>query len=418
MPATNETLTTTYPELLDAGSDPALRQLVGDLHLAYTAVDPPPTLERAVRLAMSEAAPPPPLRQPGVARAGQGAWWRRSHLAASAAVLLVAALLVGGGYAVRAATLDPGDAIIQRTVAMDLGVAQVARAGLLHDERIGRSRDGFTVSLRRAYADANRIVLVTTVTAPPTGRSTQIVSLRGVLTDGQGDVLPPLTGDGSGMDGGTEAFMNSYDAAPIAGHPATVALHLQIDALQVETPADVPAPVPQRPWDRLRGLDRALQHLRPATTTIGYAQRDSAPVRTIPGPFTFDVTVPLLPARSATPNQTATAQGVSIALQQVVVTPSMVRADLQIPASHGLPARDWFPAVRVVTGSWDSRQPRAQGGGALAPNGIYYYHFFAAPPHPAGPWTLTIETMEGANPQHLPVQLHLTGPWVFRFTLP
>ncbi|MGI8916728.1 MAG: hypothetical protein ACR2JY_23635 [Chloroflexota bacterium] len=140
---------------------------------------------------------------------------------------------------------------------------------------------------------------------------------------------------------------------------------------------------------------------------------------TIPGPFTFDVMLPVVPAHVAIPNQTVTVHGIPITLQHVAVTPSEIQVIVRIPVTHGLPASNWNPVIRMAVGSWNSTQPsRGDEGGAAAADGTYQYHSSNSPTLAAGQWTLTIDAIDGYDPQHGPPQVHLDGPWVFHFNMP
>jgi len=113
-----------------------------------------------------------------------------------------------------------------------------------------------------------------------------------------------------------------------------------------------------------------------------------------------------------------TANGNPITLLRVVVTPSEIRATVRISATHGLPAADWNPVMRVAVGSWNSTQPSRGGeGGVAASDGTYRYRFPTAPPQSTGGWTLSIDAINGYDPQQGSPHMHLAGPWVFRVTL-
>jgi hypothetical protein len=289
----------------------------------------------------------------------------------------------------------------------------------LQHEHISQSVDGYTVTLWRAYADANRIILVSTVTTPATGVRHSVDLVQPVLTDSEGDVLPGgRFGFRSAVEADTQVYVHEYDATDLRVQSDTIRLRWRIAALQV-TQVTGESVQPERPWDRLQGLDHTLAHLRPPTTTIAQAQLDTRPKQTIAGPFTFAVTLPFLPAHVATPNQTVTAQGIPITLQQVVVTPSEIRVTVRIPAVHGLPAKDWYPTIRVAVGNWNSMQPPRGGeGGAAAADGAYHYSFTNVPAQAAGQWTLTVDAIDHYVLQQAPVQERIAGSWVFHFSVP
>jgi hypothetical protein len=269
------------------------------------------------------------------------------------AVLLIVCL-GGAGYLMVPAifTVDQG----AKTVIMNRLGTELA---------LTRSAHGYVVTITRAYADTNRVIVGYTIHRSSHASSNEMPPFVPVLTMADGQTLQRLGGGARAWDG---AYLDNFDAAPIAGNPKSVTLKLVI----------------------------------PLPDTTG-ARGDGSP-------FTFSFTVPFMRARVANVHQEQTAAGTTVTLDHVVVSPSETRIYLR-----GLPGAGIF--ARLSAGSWDSAQQR--GVGILSSirsteDGTVVCDFPTSLMDEHGEWTLQIEagppTMDGR---------HVTGgPWLFHFVVP
>ena len=126
-----------------------------------------------------------------------------------------------------------------------------------------------------------------------------------------------MFGGGGGGGGGDESSLSytlstvgSYDASVITDMPDTI--HLQIA---------VPINVVVVNYGSGEVTDQ------PVITTEEVNATPEAPARVI-GPFIYDVTIPFIHGQVVDPDQTVTANGITIHLGRLVITPSLTRATL------------------------------------------------------------------------------------------
>jgi hypothetical protein len=245
------------------------------------------------------------------------AWWQRAwpvampRRLAAACVAMLAVLALGGGVYALTGGLD-------HVLHSDPGAQQAALADLGRPFDLARSADGFTVTLRWAYADANRVIVGYTVAGPEGRHFLRLDAmlagqndLRPTITDAQGRVLPMESGVLPGLYPQDVGQLTSFDAAALVGQSGEVALRLTLPELRVVEQIDPQAPARQF---------------------------------TVLGPFAFDFVVPFQAGRVATPRQTITANGSALTLERVVVTPSETRLYLSGPMLAQWAARGGVPS--------------------------------------------------------------------------
>jgi hypothetical protein len=372
MQANKERIEGAYADILSEDQDTNLSAIVAvldrDLTTAYV-TDPPPqvtaAIERLVDQRRREVKHLPPRRLRGMGL--------RRRLGMVAAVGLVV-LVMGAAYGIIP--------IVDRAFFIDAGTQQILNGGLATRLNLSETQNGYTVTLQRAYADANRVVIGYIIHGP-NGRSltdTEKASLRDSLRDGSGNVLPPL-GGGDFASGG--AALDNFDASGVPSSTKNLALDFTI-----------PQPTA----------------LAPGGPGI------SPPVTG--SPFSFHFTVPFQGGRLATPDQTVTAGGTTVTLERVVISPSEARMYLQ-----GLGGTGIYPDLTVA--GWDSAkvslpgwQPTEAGGILwsvwMTPGGTTVADFPAALMDKHGEWTLSIK----AGPATADGRKVIGGPWVFHFVVP
>jgi len=158
--------------------DTTLDILLADLHDVYTAPTPPPGLRAAIER-LEEA--PTPVMSPTRPIARRFALRRRGPRALAvigvpAAVVGIGAAIADSGLVQQALSLLPGGTDQRYTVALNQS----------------RSACGYTIALKTAYADQNRLVIGYDVDVPP-GRTFADIDLAGLTaTDARGTRLAPL----------------------------------------------------------------------------------------------------------------------------------------------------------------------------------------------------------------------------------
>ena len=299
--------------------------------------------------------------------------------------------------------------IVERLFQQEAGLRHVEQANLVQELNLSQTVDGVTVTLERAYADANRIVVGFTIKDPHGQRydahhltltdaaGTVFSGTLGYGVTGQSDILKVSLPPGEG------AYVLAFDAAPVEGTPAELDLRLEmevaealpLDAFELPPTPDSP---PAEPPDSM--VVEALP----------------APEEAIVGPFTFDFSVPFIPGRVAEVNQTVEAAGVAVRLERVVVTPSETRAYLHFDSPGGAEMR-WIPiAMLKAPGDEESQSYFAYSANDDPP--IHRYGFLAPLYERRGEWTLTVTELVGSDLARPGEQTRLAGPWVFHFRVP
>jgi len=303
--------------------------------------------------------------------------------------------------------------VVNRLFQQEAGLRHVEQANLVQELNLSQTMDGVTVTLERAYADANRIVIGYTITGPNSQRydawdltltdaaGTVFSGTIGYGVTGQSDILQVSLPPGEGAD------VICFDAAPVEGAPAELDLRLVMELEEfvllpaaLEPPPTLDSPPAESP-------EPMVVELEPLPTPEEEA---------IVGPFTFDFSVPFISGRVAKVNQTVEAAGVAVCLERVMVTPSETRAYLRFDSPGGAETR-WTPiAMLKAPGDGKSQDYFAYSVNADPP--VYAYGFLAPLYERRGEWTLTVTELAGTELVTPYKDVRLAGPWVFRFRVP
>jgi len=344
------TLDERYGDLLPDAHDADARRAVGDLEAVYTHnMSPPPHLgtamDRALRAHVAGVERPLPLVYHAPVRT-----WTRRPIAAAAA--LVAALAIVGGVYAAVATL--GD----QALLGNGGTRQIVASDLGRSLDLSRRACGFTVTLNRVYADAQRIVIAYTVVGPA-GRT------FGIGTPvGMGDVEPTLTTAGGdqfesgGVDvagiapdvvmGHAKGQILSYGARTVLVHGVPRPYHAGLGplALQLTIPAIQLNEYGHGPWPTTPACEAHGNTTPDRATGTRYRGVE------VTGPFTYAITAPVAPTRTITAHEVERSGAATITLTGVEVTPSNVRVSLRASggaASGGLERYAGFPGVLTLS---------------------------------------------------------------------
>lgn len=275
--------------------------------------------------------------------------------------------------------------------------------GLLHEIGQSQTAQGFTVTVRHAYADANLIVVDYTVRDAAGQVRNDVHTIEPVLTDAYGATLPPILGTWTvDVDPGVAGQEMYFDAAALRDAPATLQLHFSLRLAtygQGSSSASGASPGASAP-----NVGAAPGRVEAAPTITA-----SNPYQPIAPPFVFEFAVPFERGMSIQPRQTVTTAGVSLALQRIVATPLEMRATVCFtpPAAAELP---WQMAAEM-NGRTANASAIPSGDASERCAALH----FAPLPSTSADTTVIVreiasQTPDGANP--------IRGPWNFRIAWP
>jgi hypothetical protein len=296
--------------------------------------------------------------------------WVAAHRVASIvlAAFLAIGLMAGSVYAVRT--------LLDQVINSDPGTKQADLEQQFVPVKQSQTIGGFTVTVEKAYADANRVVIAVTV-KKPAGHIYNSAFPDFTLTINQGVKLPQNSGSGYGNRNGDDAYVDSYDGAAITGNPKTLSLHLELNAIYVA----------QQDGDN--------------STFRSY---------TVAGSASFDFSVPFHAGRVASLHQSSTVGGSTLTLERVVVSLSETRVYLQVGMPDQQQSQDGKGSMPLIThlsvGGWDSDHSQGAISEWRTPDGLTEISYGVSLFDQHGPWTLT-------------VQASSDGPsWTFHFIVP
>jgi hypothetical protein len=239
---------------------------------------------------------------------------------------------------------------------------QIEEAGLAQELDLSQTINGITVSLERAYADTNVLLVGLTVSGPDARYQPEV----GELFTADGQKLPGMIGVGTRSKAimgnlNFSAMIYTFDTSSLKDVPSVLSLILEADV------ADSPI--------------------------VGESQ-------TLAGPFRFEFDVPFHAGKSIDIGQTVEAAGVPVTLEQVVISPWGARAVLQLPKeSHAI--------TSMTLPNGDSTSA------VLVTHSVQYFpgDFMGQ----SGEWTMIVSELVSIidTPQQ-----RLAGPWVFHFDVP
>lgn len=359
--STNQALHERYPDVLSEDPDPALVRVVDGLDTVAASTLTPPYLPRSFDDVLARRTPARPTLHEGL---GQFVASLRGlpRVVAIPAVLVLMLVLGGAAYVVIPAVFNV-DAGTRSLIASDLG----------EPLNLSHTADGYTVTVTRGYADANRVIVAYTIRRTDGEPLGQLRPFTATVTTAQGVVLVDHGGGSRDANGG---FLDTYDAAPITGNPSDLTLHLTV----------------------------------PSPGSLLETSGTSAPVMSASSPFSFTFTVPFIAGRVANPHEVQTAGGTTVTLERVVVSPTETRAYLSGLGGTGLYAD-------LSVDEWNSAHDSGTGVQNTiwqTPDGLIACDFPQPLMDKHGEWTLTIK----AGPATADGRKLTGGPWQFHFVVP
>lgn len=383
-----------YGDLHATVSDDALDALLAELHDAYMAPTPPPELRAAIRRleAIEQVQPPVSVGHPV-----RGLALRRPGPRVLAVVAVLAAVIATG-----AAIVVPN--LAQRAMSRLPGGVDRRYVASLHQSR---HACGFTITLQRAYADANRLLIGYTVSTPPRRSFDGVYAPVLEAIDTRGRSLEPLNSADTadmGLLGATNGVAQEFDTSTL---PRGAMLRLYLTAPRLYGAEIVNGRTPISSACEQDGAIRKVLD--------GGSRR---PIRgvTIPGPFDFAITIPVSPKlRMATPRLSETSRGgTTITLEEIRVTPTEARLYMRGPAHKFF----WPQSIAAggVTASGTLITPVGHGLSMVR----FFPHLSPPSDHRSwlydihGPWTVKVLTDY--------VSRHGNGHWseavIFRVKVP
>lgn len=318
-------------------------------------------------------------------------------------VLAAVALAPGAGRLLHPGTAPTGipacqatqaEALAACTFAQDASLHQLDRAGQVRHLRADDTAAGVTLTVWRAYADANRLAIAYSLAVPAGDTNPQ--AARSGTTPGLG---PPAA---------TDTADRVYPALDTRSNPATwCPLHR----------CDLPLGATTAVYDigaLPLGATTATFRVTIPAVVVGGAV--SAPSTDTPGnvgtilqgPWSVTITVPVTPGRSAEVRQTATVDGRPLTLERVVATPLETRVCARLPNES-----DQAPPFPVLAGpGWSTGVP-GTGVTVETQAGLTCYHLPGGLEERRGAWVVTFQPDAplGGSPID-------TRRWTFQFPMP
>lgn len=365
---------------------------------------------------------------------------RRPALNLSVATLLIIALgLAGfaavlvprnnprptGGYASGgpAATPTPVATIVE-DVAADPPARSAPRLDYVDQYgtplNVSRSIGDYTVTVTKAYADANQAVVMFTLKGPE-GES--VAATNGSLSSMNGPALPYLFGEGGIPASEPDSYLMDFDTADLGAQAGNLDLMLELDIARIDP-------------NKMAALDEkggsTGESSESGKTKYLKANRQ---LEVVAGPFSLPFSVPVTAegTRMIEVNQTVEASGIPLTLERVVITRGELRAVLRADPS-ALAADAWKPLIILKSGGFDSENydnPHLNSALRRMDDGSWIYSLSTPLPDTAGEWHLSVagirpgpveeaagmeDKAADGNPKTNPEEWY--GPWNFSFTVP
>lgn len=245
-------------------------------------------------------------------------------------------------------------------------------------------RDGYRVTIDRAYLDAERLMLAIVVTDELERPDVEaLMAMYAVVTD--------QDGEWQGSGGATSRPIGQWSAtnvlwrlAPVGPLPAgSRRLHVVVPHIFVRDNTIVPPVAEDQEWN---------------------------PYRQVNGPWTFDVELAVDGgADVATPGAERTIAGVPVTLQQVVVGPSAIRIQMVVDDPSGA---TWTFVGQVRRG--DQAFPIVLA--SVGVDGIVDMHADGGTNDASGDWAVVIT--EAIRQSSAGAEERMAGPWTFEFNVP
>ncbi len=344
-------------------------------------------------------------------------------------IIAVAALLAALVGVIGAAGADPPTptALVDQALVYAPGEQQVMQH-YGHGVTAIAQACGYTLRVRRVYADANRLSVLYTITGPAGRHFLSVMDMWPTLTDARHSFLRNLDfGMSRDTAGGMEGRYAAYDISRIAWRAATLRVRLTIPALtMVETVKPLGVGAATASCETYRdGGDYTLGPSAPLIGGIpvlaewfpGLSNIYHTRVVTVQRPMTVALTVPVDPKRLVlTPHRTIVSGGVALTLARLVITRSEARVYLQrttpghilegVRLTMLVGGRQYGDGIPLFGDWWQNKAPATR---------LYDFWFEGPSLAHHGAWQLDVQSDVSfrGSPRGFP-----GGPWTFRFHVP
>ena len=238
----------------------------------------------------------------------------------------------------------------------------------------------YRVTLHRAYADANELMLAVSVAGTPEADVTQLGVFGARVVDETGAKYEARSGGSSPV--GSDEAANVMWFRPPEMPLAAGRRHFTVTVPNVEVRDNSsPPPTDAGDWD---------------------------PWYQVAGPWTFEFDLEVAGGVDVRPDAVAQAAGATLSVERVVTSPTAVLLTLRMA---DLPERDWAPIAELT------HNGRALVGGAMAGVGgnVIELSTSEGVDDPSGEWSLVVTELVGEEADG---QVRLQGPWRLDFTIP
>lgn len=253
--------------------------------------------------------------------------------------------------------------------------------------------NGYTVTLKKVYADTNIIVVSCSIDGPIAPQ------LR------HDSVTLTAAGNAARVEGTMGTFQDKSTASKCA--------------MQFDTPASTG----QANQINLHLTASLLQRVNPNGD-------NTPPPATLAGPFNFDFTALVSDqVRVVNVGQTVVAGGIAFTLERLVITPGETNVIIRYTRPDPNPNLQWHPAIGIEGADWatfnspnyghNRSKVDSLGEGATSPlpDGSESYSFTANLYKYTGAWTLTVKDIYSVDVTN-DAEQHYSGPWTFQFNVP
>jgi len=269
-------------------------------------------------------------------------------------------------------------------------------------EQIGQTQvsDGFRITLQRAYADANEMMIALSI-VDEQNRGSGIEVLDSSVTDSSGDRWQVLKGVFSQGDPTASASMTWFEPTPGAATAGRRSFTLTVATIVVRGQPALPASGAVCPES--------------SSAPTGDTPCNSFQEVAVDASFSFDLTV--AGGSEATPDASATSSdGMTVSVKRIVTSPSAVRLDI---VATGLPAEAaaWIPDV-TLRHNGQNLGAEVRSGSRDESGASVTVWTTTGVDDASGVWTVDLTTeankliLEGQPPIPAP------GPWTLEFSLP
>jgi hypothetical protein len=253
---------------------------------------------------------------------------------------------------------------------------------------VSQTIDGYRVTIERAYADPNQLMLAISVNDVENRGWTQVATMYAEVTDEQGRSFGHSMGESS-PDGSSVAANLAWLTPPAGLTPGHHTLHVSVPSISVRDNTTPP----------------------PAESSGDASAGDSwMPWHEIAGPWTFTIPLDVAGGVAVQPDNAATVGGTEVRLTQVTVSPTSVSATITVAGPAG--AGGWSPIGQFEHAG---RTYAIVGGVVSSADAPITFEAADGTTDASGAWTLRIDELVGFDSTE---QVRLAGPWVLTFAIP